>query len=63
MMIAGHETTAALLTWTTFCLLTNPEEMQAVQEEIEQVLGGRRATYDDILKMEKVPRAPAPRST
>ncbi|EKX43116.1 cytochrome P450 [Guillardia theta CCMP2712] len=53
MMIAGHETTAALLTWTTFCLLTNPEEMKKVHQEIEDVLGGRRATYEDILKMEK----------
>jgi cytochrome P450 len=31
MMIAGHETTAAMLTWATFCLATNPGEMQKCQ--------------------------------
>ena len=54
MLIAGHETTAAMLTWATFCLLTNPSELDAVREEVDRVLGGRRVEYGDIMKLEKV---------
>ena len=25
MLIAGHETTAAVLTWTFFCIVQNPQ--------------------------------------
>lgn len=53
MLIAGHETTAALLTWTTVCLLRNPSEMALVQQELDAVLAGRDPTQEDIPKLER----------
>lgn len=35
MLIAGHETTAAVLTWTIFLLATHPEVQQKVVEELK----------------------------
>jgi len=52
MLIAGHETTAAVLTWALFELVKNPEEMKKVREEIDRVCGDRMPTYEDIEKME-----------
>lgn len=51
MLIAGHETTAALLTWATVCLIRHPDEMRKVQAEIDAVLGGRVPTNEDIFKL------------
>ena len=39
MLIAGHETTAAVLTWTLFSLLTHPPVMERALQEIDAVLG------------------------
>lgn len=39
MLIAGHETTAAVLTWTLFQLMQSPEAMQKAVQEAQQVLG------------------------
>jgi cytochrome P450 family 97 subfamily B polypeptide 3 len=52
MLIAGHETTAAVLTWALFELTKLPEEMATVREEIDRVLGDRLPTYEDIEKLE-----------
>jgi cytochrome P450 len=41
MLIAGHETTAAVLTWTLFSLLTHPRVMSRALAEIDAVLGDR----------------------
>ena len=38
MLIAGHETTAAVLTWALFCLLQNPEAEQKVLTELQDAL-------------------------
>jgi cytochrome P450 family 97 subfamily B polypeptide 3 len=48
MLIAGHETTAAVLTWSLFELVRNPECMKLAQEEIDRVLGDRMPTMKDI---------------
>lgn len=48
MLIAGHETTAAVLTWALFELVKNPEIMKRAQEEIDSVLGDRTPTLEDI---------------
>ena len=48
MLIAGHETTAAVLTWALFELVRNPSIMKEAQEEIDRVLGDRTPTYQDI---------------
>ena len=34
MLIAGHETTAAVLTWTLHCLAGRPDVLQRVQQEV-----------------------------
>ncbi|KAK9800181.1 hypothetical protein WJX73_004196 [Symbiochloris irregularis] len=39
MLIAGHETTAAVLTWALFCLAQHPAEMERVLAEVDQALG------------------------
>lgn len=33
LLIAGHETTAAVLTWTLHCLVDHPEFMEPLQQE------------------------------
>lgn len=54
MLIAGHETTAAVLTWALFELLRNPECMKEAQEEIDRVIGDREPTLEDIKEMKYV---------
>lgn len=39
MLVAGHETTGSVLTWTLYLLVNNPETMRKAQEEIDRVLG------------------------
>lgn len=39
LLIAGHETTAAVLTWTVYCLISRPEYATKVAKEVDQVLG------------------------
>lgn len=34
MLIAGHETTAAVLTWTLHCCSTRPDVVQRMQQEV-----------------------------
>ena len=48
MLVAGHETTAAVLTWTIYCLAQHPEVVQKLREEVDRVLGDRRPTVDDL---------------
>lgn len=51
MLIAGHETTGALLTWSLFELVRNPDCMKELQAEVDQVLGDRTPTMEDIKQM------------
>jgi len=51
MLIAGHETTVAVLTWSMFELSQQPELLAEVRAEIDEVLGDRDPTYDDIPKL------------
>jgi cytochrome P450 len=52
MLVAGHETTAAVLTWALFELTKNPECMKKIQDEIDEVVGDRNPTFEDIKKLE-----------
>lgn len=48
MLIAGHDTSTALLAWTLHLLTTNPAAMQKVKEEVDSVLGGNPPTPDNL---------------
>ena len=39
MLIAGHETTAAVLTWTLFCLMQHPDAAARCVAEVDAVMG------------------------
>jgi cytochrome P450 len=56
MLIAGHETTAAMLTWTLFELARgDPGLLREVQHEVRTVLAGKdRPDFDDIVAMKKL---------
>ncbi|XP_041008162.1 cytochrome P450 97B2, chloroplastic [Juglans microcarpa x Juglans regia] len=54
MLIAGHETTAAVLTWAVFLLAQNPSKMRKAQAEIDSVLGQGRPTFELIKKLEYI---------
>eukprot|EP01038_Epipyxis_sp_PR26KG_P008230 gene8230-11138_t len=48
MLIAGHETTAAVLTWALFELGQKPELVAKLQKEVDDVIGDRDPTFDDV---------------
>ncbi|XWS36793.1 hypothetical protein CRYUN_Cryun20dG0116500 [Craigia yunnanensis] len=54
MLIAGHETTAAVLTWAVFLLAQNPTKTRKAQAEIDSVLGQGRPTFESIKKLEYI---------
>lgn len=47
MVVAGHETTAVALGWILWLLATHPLVLEAVEAELEQVLGDRPITLED----------------
>ncbi|KAI3948494.1 hypothetical protein MKW98_019244 [Papaver atlanticum] len=54
MLIAGHETTAAVLTWAVFLLAQNPEKMRKAQAEIDSVIGRGKTTYECVKNLEYI---------
>jgi|SRR6266487_560658 len=48
---AGHETTAAALSWVWYFLCQYPDTYQKVQQEVDHVLQGRTPTYDDLVRL------------
>src|SRR5262245_12001183 len=48
LFLAGHETTANLLSWTWYLLAKNPDVEAKVRHELESVLAGRPATAADV---------------
>jgi cytochrome P450 len=48
---AGHETTAAALTWIWYLLCQHPEQYEKVFQEVDSVLQGRTPTYADLAKL------------
>jgi len=51
ILMAGHETTATGLTWTFYHLDRNPEARRRIESELDEVLGGRLPTLDDLDKL------------
>eukprot|EP00898_Chlorokybus_atmophyticus_P005366 jgi/Chlat1/5830/Chrsp4S06224 len=56
LLIAGHETTAAVLTWSMYLLSLHPEEMVRAQEEADRVIGDRMPSLEDIRELKFIKR-------
>lgn len=56
MLVAGHETTGSVLTWTVYLLSKNPGPLAKAQDELERVLGGRRPEFEDIKELKYLTR-------
>uniref|UniRef100_M8CAZ1 Cytochrome P450 97B2 n=1 Tax=Aegilops tauschii TaxID=37682 RepID=M8CAZ1_AEGTA len=56
MLIAGHETSAAVLTWTFYLLSKYPNVMSKLQAEADAVLGDGLPTIDDVKKLKYTTR-------
>lgn len=48
LFAAGHETTAVALTWAWYLLATHPEWQERFHAEVDEVLGTRPATMEDL---------------
>lgn len=48
LVLAGHETTANALSWTWYLLSRNPTARERLAAELEEVLGGRAPTMEDL---------------
>ena len=51
LFIAGHETTALLLSWAFYLLAQHPEVLARLQAEAAQVLNGRAPTAADLANL------------
>lgn len=51
LLVAGHETTAAALTWTLFLLALHPRVLADVVDELSGVLHGDAPSLDDLGKL------------
>ncbi|GLT59734.1 hypothetical protein SLA2020_325350 [Shorea laevis] len=56
MLIAGHETSAAVLTWTFYLLSKEPSVLSKLQNEVDSVLGDRFPTIEDMKKLKYTTR-------
>jgi cytochrome P450 len=50
-VLAGHETTSTLMTWTIYCLTQNPVVLLKLQKEIDSVLRGEPPTAETLSKL------------
>jgi hypothetical protein len=50
-LLGGYETTANALAFLIYYLSTHPEAQTKLQQEVDDVLGGRAATLEDIPKV------------
>ncbi|KAL4447666.1 hypothetical protein ABPG75_004885 [Micractinium tetrahymenae] len=51
LLIAGHETTAAVLTWTFHCITDRPDVVARLREEVDAVLGDRKPTFEQVREL------------
>jgi cytochrome P450 len=51
LLLAGHETTSNALTWTWYLLSQHPDAESRLHAELEQVLGGRIPTVEDLPRL------------
>ncbi|MGI8669853.1 MAG: cytochrome P450 [Aridibacter sp.] len=51
LFLAGHETTANAMTWTFYLLSQNPEKAAKLHQELDEVLGGKTPSIEDVPKL------------
>jgi cytochrome P450 len=51
IFMAGHETTANTLAWTWLNLSQSPRVLKKLYDEIENVIGNRPPTFEDVTKL------------
>jgi len=51
LLIAGHETSGALLSWIFALLAQHPDELAILEQEIETILQGRSAVFGDLTQL------------
>ncbi|KAK6915275.1 Cytochrome P450, partial [Dillenia turbinata] len=56
LLIAGHETSAAVLTWTFYLLSKEPSVVDKLQNEVDTILGDRFPTVEDMKKLKYTTR-------
>ena len=49
--LAGHETTASVLTWAFFILATRPELLRRLREEVDDVAGDGAVSIQDVKQL------------
>ncbi|MCP1308765.1 bifunctional cytochrome P450/NADPH--P450 reductase [Paenibacillus tyrfis] len=53
-LIAGHETTSGLLSFTIYFLLKHPEVLKKAYAEVDEVLTDATPTYEQVLKLKYI---------
>src|SRR5262249_5913619 len=48
---AGHDSTSAALAWTCYFIARYPGVQERLRDEVAAVLGGRAATWEDLLRL------------
>jgi cytochrome P450 len=56
LFLAGHETTALLMTWGFVLLSKHPEVVAKMREEVDRVVGDRVPTAEDVAQLHYVRR-------
>lgn len=56
MLVAGHETTGSVLTWTSYLLSKDSPSLEKARDEVDRVLQGRLPTYEDIKNLKFLTR-------
>ncbi|KAL2933380.1 Carotene epsilon-monooxygenase chloroplastic [Bienertia sinuspersici] len=56
MLVAGHETTGSVLTWTAYLLSKDPSSLSKAKEEVDKVLQGRLPSYEDTKELKYLTR-------
>ena len=51
LLLAGHETTSNALSWAWYLLSQHPDAESCLHTELEQVLGGRTPTVEDLPRL------------
>src|SRR3954452_25433489 len=55
-LIAGHETTSGLLTFTLYELLRNPDLLRRARAHVDDVLGDRSPRFEDLARLDYLDR-------